>query len=229
MAHTLAFPGQRQARWHGQSLDGTRIAATAGAIAINILALLLLLAPVTLPPPAPPVDRAPDVTWIRPRTEPQPLPVPVPVTAQPRQPQPTRTTPPRAATAPIPRPVIDSRPGDEAAPAIEPAADVDPGDASELTPPLASGSQLQTISAPSPAYPPAAIRGGLTGTVELEILVGTDGRPLEVRIVRSSGHHLLDQAARKIVLSQWRFHPAIRDGRPVQALGRVPIAFTLDR
>ena len=64
--------------------------------------------------------------------------------------------------------------------------------------------------------------------VELEILVGTDGRALDVRIVRSSGHRVLDQAARRTVLTKWTFVPAMRDCQAVQALGRVPIEFRLD-
>ena len=81
---------------------------------------------------------------------------------------------------------------------------------------------------PPPAYPGEAVRNGLTGVVELEILVGIDGHPLEARVVRSSGHRLLDAAARRTVLAKWRFQPAMRNGQPVQSLGRVPIEFRLD-
>ncbi|MHB8913250.1 MAG: energy transducer TonB [Lysobacter sp.] len=235
MAHTLAFPAHPGQRQTGRTqvdmpwlaLDGTRIAANAGAIAINTVALLLLLAPVSLPPPAPLAERDPDISWVRPKPEPKPIQVPVVSRPHPRQP--AAAAQPRVAPAQIARPLVDSEPGDEALPATEPVVDAEPGDPVDLAPQPAASAQLQPISAPSPRYPPEAIRGGLTGTVELEILVGTDGKPLEVRVVRSSGHRLLDQAARKIVLSQWRFLPAMRDGRPVQALGRVPIAFTLER
>ena len=51
--------------------------------------------------------------------------------------------------------------------------------------------------------------------------------PLDVRIVKSSGHRVLDQAARRTVLSKWTFVPAMRDGRAVEAVGRVPVVFTL--
>ena len=39
----------------------------------------------------------------------------------------------------------------------------------------------------------------------------------------------LDRAAREHVLKKWRFQPAMQDGVPVQAWGRVPIVFTLGR
>jgi protein TonB len=87
---------------------------------------------------------------------------------------------------------------------------------------------LTATAAPAPTYPRDALRDGITGTVELELLVGVDGRVLGVTITHSSGNHLLDEAAREQVLRNWRFQPALRDGIPVQSLGRVPIVFDLD-
>ena len=87
---------------------------------------------------------------------------------------------------------------------------------------------LMPIASPAPTYPRDALRDGVTGTVELELLVGVDGSVLQVRITRGSGNHQLDSAAREQVLRNWRFQPALRNGVPVQALGRVPIVFTLD-
>ncbi len=43
------------------------------------------------------------------------------------------------------------------------------------------------------------------------------------------GYRELDEAARRHVLRRWRFQPAMRDGRAVQAIGLVPIEFSLDR
>lgn len=232
MAHAIDFPVQPRSRqsddaWHG--LDCPRIVANAGAITVNAVALLLLLAPVTLPPPAAQSVRDPEITWVRRKLEPTPIPVPVPVSSRPEpRPQPAAALP-RIAPANSAGPVVDSSAADEAASATDTVADADGGAAVDIAPPAAESTSLQAVAAPSPRYPPEAIRGGLSGTVELEILVGVDGTPLEVRVVRSSGHRLLDQAARKVVLSQWRFAPAIRDGLAVQALGRVPIAFTLER
>ena len=92
-----------------------------------------------------------------------------------------------------------------------------------------AGAQLQALESPPPTYPAEAVRDGASGTVLLEILVGIDGRALEARVVRSSGHRALDQAARRVVLSRWRFQPAQRNGHAVQAIGRVPIDFVLQR
>lgn len=234
MAHAFAVPALPRSRraddsWHG--LDGPRIAANAGALTLNAVALLLLLAPVTLPPPAALADRDPKITWVRPKIEPTPIPIPVPVTTRPElrpRPQPAAAQP-RVAPADSAGPSDDNIAADEAEAATDTVTDADAGDAVDIARPIAESTRLQAVAAPSPRYPPDAIRGGLSGTVELEILVGVDGKPLEVRVVRSSGHRVLDQAARKVVLAQWRFQPAMRDGLPVQALGRVPIAFTLER
>ena len=97
---------------------------------------------------------------------------------------------------------------------------IDPG------PPVETS--LQAIAMPAPEYPRAALRDGVEGTVLLELLVGTDGRVLRVRIVHGSGDRRLDEAARTQVLANWRFQPAIRDGQPVQALGTAPVVFRLD-
>lgn len=232
MAHTLSFPaglGQRHRNQPGPAIDGARVAANAGAIATNAVVLLLLLAPVALPPSEPLADPDPAIVWLRPKIEPRPIPVPM-STRKPEPRQPTATAQRTIAPSLTARPVVDSQPGDELAPPIDKLLDTDTGDeAVDLTPQPAASSHLQAIASPSPSYPREAIRDGLTGTVELEILVGTDGKPLEVRVVRSSGHRLLDLAARRVVMTRWLFHPAIHDGRQVQALGRVPIAFTLER
>lgn len=236
MAHTLASPArwgqpqtdQRQTGTPRLDLDGTRIAANTGAIALNAVVLLLLLVPIALPPSSPQTLSDPVLTFVVPKIEP-PIVVPVvPVVPRPNV-QPPRAAPQRIVAPPRDQPVVASEPTDVWVPPADPVDHVDPGNTIEIEPQRVASTQLQAISAPSPSYPAEAIRNGLTGTVELEILVGVDGKPLEVKVVRSSGHRLLDQAARKVVLSRWRFQPAVRDGRAVQALGRVPIVFTLER
>lgn len=85
------------------------------------------------------------------------------------------------------------------------------------------------MQASSPPYPRDALRSGHQGTVVLQVLVGVDGRPLEVVVETGSGYRELDETARRHVLRRWRFQPAMRDGRAVQAIGLVPIEFRLDR
>jgi TonB family C-terminal domain len=114
------------------------------------------------------------------------------------------------------------------------AADPAPTVAEPSVPPTSvsaplEGMQLQYLRAPAPPYPREALRDGLQGSVLLRVLVGVDGQPLEVSIAKSSGHKVLDQAAREQVLRRWKFHAAMQQGTPVQAYGLVPIDFSLSR
>lgn len=221
MAHAIPHPERPQ-------LDYNRIAGNAGAIAVNAVLLMLLLVPLSAPQliekeiemivdpiwvkpkevdPPPPVDRK--IEKIKPQPNPTPKPVPIEL-------------PP---TPPIVDPIAtDSIVVPDTPPQPETFARNELGRGEILT-----GATLQVVNNPPPSYPGEAVRNNLTGTVMLEILVGIDGKPVEVTVVKSSGHRVLDQAARRVVMSRWTFQPAMEGGQPVQARGRVPIEFTLER
>lgn len=84
-------------------------------------------------------------------------------------------------------------------------------------------------TATPPAYPIQALRAGVQGTVLLKVLVDASGKPVQVAIERSSGSHTLDDAARQHILAAWRFHPAMRDGRAIEAWALVPVQFNLSQ
>jgi len=65
-----------------------------------------------------------------------------------------------------------------------------------------------------PPYPEQARQQGVEGTVVLQLTVGADGLPGNVRVSRSSGHAALDEAAIAHV-RRARFSPALKDGRAV--------------
>jgi TonB family protein len=54
-----------------------------------------------------------------------------------------------------------------------------------------------------PAYPEEALLRGLEGTVKLELDLGTEGQTIAVRVMESSGHSILDRAA-KSAAEKWR-------------------------
>lgn len=214
------------------AVDPSRIAAESGTLAINLAILMLLLAPVAAPLAVMERPRDIVVVPVRPtRVEPPPPPtVPVQVERDP----PPRT---RASSAQV----VSAGPSTHvAAPALDlPAAAIDPpafelphgretAPVGNIGAPQGVGARLQHLSAPPPPYPRQALKDGVGGTVMLEVVVDIDGRPIEVRIARSSGHRELDQAARRHVLNRWRFQPAMVDGRAVQAVGLVPVEFALD-
>lgn len=217
---------------HTLHLDTGRIGAGAGAIALNAVLLLALFAP--LSPSIRPQEEREVITVETipppPRPVPPPDPVPVPVTQAPRIPEPTPLPPRPLQAAAVDAPAVDPQPGDEPVP-VPPAGPVAPeaaGTGAVDTGAPVEGVHLEYASAPPPAYPRDALREGLTGTVLLQVLVDVDGRPLDVTVARSSGHRTLDAAARRQVLAHWRFRPAMRDGRVVQAIGLVPVDFRLD-
>ena len=80
--------------------------------------------------------------------------------------------------------------------------------------------------APSPVYPRLARLRGWQGTVLLEVSLDAEGRPLEVAVSESSGHRVLDEAARAAVLG-WRFQPATRNGLAEASRVLVPIVWRL--
>ena len=60
---------------------------------------------------------------------------------------------------------------------------------------------------PPPAYPPLAWRNQYQGTAVVRIKVDTSGTITSVTLQKSSGYKLLDDAALKVVSTQWTFFP----------------------
>lgn len=206
--------------------DANRIAGISVAIAFNATLLLILLVPMSAPVPGAIEDPVvyPVLPDLKRPDPPPPMPVPV---IRPQTPRPQAATQPQSVTPPVDQVVVDqgSLPAD---PGLETPATATPNAMPANAGPL-PGVRLEYADAPAPPYPRDALRDGLQGTVLLQVLVDTDGRPLDVQIQRSSGHRQLDDAARRHVLKRWTFRPAMQDGRAVQAYGLVPIAFSLDR
>lgn len=220
MVHAISTTRSNLARPHP---DATRIAGLAAAITFNAVLLLLLLVPMSTPRlPLPDVTEP--IQWIRPKVEPTPVPPVVPVTRpQPPTPTPRTLIQPQAPTQPVVDPVIVDRGTLQADPVeVAVATTADIGHTAPLP-----GVRLEYANAPAPTYPRRALRARLEGTVLLQVLVDIDGRPLQVQVNHSSGHRELDDGARQHVLKRWMFRPAIKDGQPVQAIGLVPIAFSL--
>jgi len=204
--------------------DVRRIAAYAGAIALNLALLMLVSLPMQGGPPlaqARPPEVVTQVVPIEKKNDPPPI---VPITRhEPTPPNvpvvPVRT---RAPTPPVDVPVLVDK-GSEAY--VPPAIRLD---TTQVETGPVTGMSLEYASAPAPDYPRDALREGITGTVLLEVLVDVDGSPLKVTVHKSSGNHDLDRAAQQQVRMHWRFRPASRNGAPVQAIGIVPIDFKLD-
>jgi protein TonB len=62
------------------------------------------------------------------------------------------------------------------------------------------------VTCPYPIYTDEARHAKLQGTVTLRVLVGTDGRASDIRVVRGVGFGLDDRAVQTV--RGWKFHPA---------------------
>lgn len=85
------------------------------------------------------------------------------------------------------------------------------------------GTPLHT---PQPRYPNMAKSRHLEGKVVLIIKVNAEGEVVDVSIEKSSGHEILDEAAKDGAQS-WTFNPARRGGKAVAATYTRPIDFKL--
>ena len=70
----------------------------------------------------------------------------------------------------------------------------------------AAAPTLRVVSAPSPRYPPEALRAGTSGEVLVEITVGPDGSVTNARVVRATPPRVFDREALNAV-RRWKFEP----------------------
>ena len=83
------------------------------------------------------------------------------------------------------------------------------------------------ISTPKPLkYPRWALRQGWEGRFSIAIEVRKDGSVGTFKVMQSTGHKILDQAATDAVRS-WKFHPAMKNGQPVVECAQIPVTFKI--
>ncbi len=78
------------------------------------------------------------------------------------------------------------------------------------------------IYQPDPEFSEEARKAKYQGVCTLALIVGTDGRPTNIRVQSSLGMGLDEKAIEAV--KNWRFEPAMKDGHPV----RVEIAVEVD-
>lgn len=79
----------------------------------------------------------------------------------------------------------------------------------------------------TPPYPPLAIRLSEEGSVRLHLTISPQGMVTDAAVIRSSGYDDLDQAARRWILTHWRYRPALRAGMGVASTSDVQVRFDL--
>jgi TonB family protein len=83
----------------------------------------------------------------------------------------------------------------------------------------------RAIFTPEPEYSDEARKAKFQGIVSMWAVIGADGRPRALRIIRSLGMGL-DEKALEAVRS-WRFEPGKKDGHPVAVQMMVEVDFHL--
>jgi len=95
-----------------------------------------------------------------------------------------------------------------------------------VKPPRMSAIELaHPISRVDPIYPPLARQMHISGVVELEGVLGTDGRIHELKVLR--GHPMLVKAAVDAV-RQWTYAPTILNGQAVEVVAPIVVTFKLN-
>jgi periplasmic protein TonB len=81
------------------------------------------------------------------------------------------------------------------------------------------------IFSPDPEYSEEARKAKYQGVVVLGLVVGPDGRPRDMKVLRSLGLGLDEKAIEAV--KNWRFDPAVKDGKPVSVYISVEVDFRL--
>lgn len=78
-----------------------------------------------------------------------------------------------------------------------------------------------------PQYPRDAARSGITGWVQLEVLVNADGSVRSAKVLDAKPRGMFEASAVQAVM-RWKFKPKIKDGKPIEQRGSQKIEFNLN-
>jgi protein TonB len=131
-----------------------------------------------------------------------------------RPPQPDLATPPPRAQ---PGPVIAPAAGATPAPGLTDLAAA----------PLLTGAPRFRRPPTPPDYPARAREHGEEGVATLRLLVDAEGTTRDIRLYRSAGNRLLDEAA-LAAARRWEVAPAVIAGRPTAGWVEIPVRFRLE-
>lgn len=77
-----------------------------------------------------------------------------------------------------------------------------------------------------PVWPEASLKAEETGTVTLGFLIDVDGKVVDSKVKKSSGHPALDKAA-QVGIEKCTFKPETVNGKPVKSWMRMQYVWTL--
>ena len=152
---------------------------------------------------------------------------PVPQPAAPIVPKLVQVAPPPEIAAPSIQIAAAAPPPMEAKPVAQPTPPSPPAPKAAAEPDVIPPSyNADYLKNPLPVYPNMSRRLRETGTAQMRVRVSADGQPLEIQLANSSGYARLDEAAKDAV-KKWRFQPAMRAGKAIEAWVVFPLEFSL--
>jgi len=83
----------------------------------------------------------------------------------------------------------------------------------------------RALDTPDPDYSEEARKAKYQGTCVLWLIVGPDGKPRDIKIARALGMGLDEKAIEAV--RNWKFEPAMKDGKPVAVQINVEVNFRL--
>jgi protein TonB len=78
-----------------------------------------------------------------------------------------------------------------------------------------------------PDYPVGLLQREIEGRATIKVLIGTDGRVRQANVL-SATHTDFGKAAMRQALTEWRFMPATRDGRPIEEWQTLTVRFDIN-
>lgn len=90
---------------------------------------------------------------------------------------------------------------------------------------VVSASALRAVRRPAADYPQQALQNLISGWVEMEFTVATDGSVRDVNVIASEPGRVFDAAA-VAAMRRYRYEPVIRDGEPMEQRARLRMRFT---
>jgi TonB family protein len=91
-----------------------------------------------------------------------------------------------------------------------------------------SAAQLELTHYVAPQFPIAARTRAVSGWVDVQFIVKTDGSVEDIAVVRAEPAGLFEESATEAV-HKWRYRPILRDGQPINQRARVRVRFALQQ
>ncbi len=93
---------------------------------------------------------------------------------------------------------------------------------------VVTATSLQRTHYVPPEYPVAAEKDALTGWVDVQFMVNTDGSVSDITVTEAQPRGVFEHSAMDAV-GKWRYQPVLRDGQPINQRARVRVRFALQQ